>query len=432
MFDEGHQLFDAADDAFSLHLSGRETAELRRWLRGAEDGGRAAPPRLAASAPRTARATTAPSAEALAEALALRPQPAGAGLARPRRRRPRLLGPAESFLALARQQVYARSRDGERRLQLEAAVQPPIPGLLDAAAGSGRRLGQLLTAAARAGCARSQRRLDDEAARLDTTHAAAHRGPVPQHPPPRAPSRSTAGGRCCARSRRSAPPEFVDWLAVERIDGREIDVGLYRHWVDPMRPVRRRWCCAGAWRADHLGDPARRQRRRRCRLGARRRTAPAPATSPAPRCSRRCLAVRLRRAQTRVLVVTDVDRDDVGQVAAAYRELFLAAGGGALGLFTAISRLRAVHEAIARPLERGGLDAVGAARRRARRRHPDRHLPRRGGRLPARHRRGARRHRRARPLAAADRLRPGAVAAANACCTGRAARLSAAAPTTRC
>ena len=32
------------------------------------------------------------------------------------------------------------------------------------------------------------------------------------------------------------PAEFLDWLAVERADGREIDVGLYRHWIDPMRP----------------------------------------------------------------------------------------------------------------------------------------------------------------------------------------------------
>ena len=34
------------------------------------------------------------------------------------------------------------------------------------------------------------------------------------------------------------------------------------------------------------------------------------------------------------------------QLAAAYRELFLAAGGGGLGLFTAISRLRAVHRGL--------------------------------------------------------------------------------------
>jgi ATP-dependent DNA helicase DinG len=44
----------------------------------------------------------------------------------------------------------------------------------------------------------------------------------------------------------------------------------------------------------------------------------------------------------------------MSQVAAAYRELFVASGGGALGLFTAISRLRSVHERIAPPLEELG------------------------------------------------------------------------------
>ena len=40
VFDEGHHVFDAADSAFSAYLSGRETAELRHWVRGAEDGRR--------------------------------------------------------------------------------------------------------------------------------------------------------------------------------------------------------------------------------------------------------------------------------------------------------------------------------------------------------------------------------------------------------
>jgi ATP-dependent DNA helicase DinG len=60
-------------------------------------------------------------------------------------------------------------------------------------------------------------------------------------------------------------------------------------------------------------------------------------------------------ANARAFVVTDVGRDDPRQVAAAMRELFLAAGGGGLGLFTAIRRLRAVHERIAAPLADKGL-----------------------------------------------------------------------------
>ena len=39
VFDEGHHIFDAADGAFAVHLTGAEGAELRRWLRGKETGG---------------------------------------------------------------------------------------------------------------------------------------------------------------------------------------------------------------------------------------------------------------------------------------------------------------------------------------------------------------------------------------------------------
>ena len=54
-------------------------------------------------------------------------------------------------------------------------------------------------------------------------------------------------------------------------------------------------------------------------------------------------------------MVRDVNGGNPDQVAAAYRELFVAAGGGALGLFTAIARLRAAHERLAEPLDDAGL-----------------------------------------------------------------------------
>jgi ATP-dependent DNA helicase DinG len=63
-------------------------------------------------------------------------------------------------------------------------------------------------------------------------------------------------------------------------------------------------------------------------------------------------------ANALALVVTDVGRDDPRQVAAAMRELFLAANGGALGVFTAIRRLRAVHERMAGPLADRGLSLL--------------------------------------------------------------------------
>jgi ATP-dependent DNA helicase DinG len=56
-----------------------------------------------------------------------------------------------------------------------------------------------------------------------------------------------------------------------------------------------------------------------------------------------------------VLLVNDVGRENPAQVAAAFRELFVASGGGALGLFTAIARLRAVHAKLGAPLEAAGI-----------------------------------------------------------------------------
>jgi ATP-dependent DNA helicase DinG len=62
-------------------------------------------------------------------------------------------------------------------------------------------------------------------------------------------------------------------------------------------------------------------------------------------------------AQTRAFVVTDVGTD-IGALAGAYRALFEAAGGGALGLFTAIARLRQVHSRIAPALEAAGIPVL--------------------------------------------------------------------------
>ena len=58
--------------------------------------------------------------------------------------------------------------------------------------------------------------------------------------------------------------------------------------------------------------------------------------------------------QTRVLVVRDLNRD-ADLIAGAYRDLFVAAGGGALGLFTSIRSLRHTHRVIAGSLSEHGL-----------------------------------------------------------------------------
>ena len=151
------------------------------------------------------------------------------------------------------------------------------------------------------------------------------------------------------------PADFVDWFGVERINAVDVDVGYHRHWLDPTQPLAEAVYApahgvlvTSATLRDHIdeGDGSTWTSAEQ-RTGANHHTGTLiEAHHPSP---------FDYYAQTRVLVVGDVNREDVDQVAAAYRELFLASGGGGLGLFTAIHRLRAVHERIAGALEDAGL-----------------------------------------------------------------------------
>jgi ATP-dependent DNA helicase DinG len=59
--------------------------------------------------------------------------------------------------------------------------------------------------------------------------------------------------------------------------------------------------------------------------------------------------------QSRIFIIKDVPRRDADALASAMRELFLAAGGGALGLFTAVRTLRETEARIAQPLADAGI-----------------------------------------------------------------------------
>jgi ATP-dependent DNA helicase DinG len=350
VFDEAHHVFDAADTAFSLRLSGMEAAEMRRWLVGTEDVAvsrrRGLTNRLGDLLDKD------PSAQkALAEiARSARLLPGAGWQTRLACNNP--IGPVEAFLVIVRQQVLARSRDGDPAYTLETDVRPLLPGLLGAAEFAHEQLGRLtqpLTSVITA----LHERLDAEAASLDSS--ARQRIESLARAVQRRAFEPLVGWRAMLQTLSSRPQEaFVDFLAVERSERREIDVGYHRHWLDPMRPFAE----AVLVRAHGV-----------LMTSATLRDTSADGTDGwdlAELMTGTChLPVAIDRlslpspfdyvGRTRVLVVTDVERSDPRQVAAAYRELFLAAGGGALGLFTAISRLRAVHGAIAPALEAVGI-----------------------------------------------------------------------------
>ena len=155
-------------------------------------------------------------------------------------------------------------------------------------------------------------------------------------------------------SRVFPDPDFVDWLAVDRVEGREYDVGLHRRWLDPTRPladlVLRPAHGVVVTSATLTGGP----------VGTGGSWEAAEARSGAIH-----LDAPIHRFQVaspfdypnraEVLIVTDIKRGDLPALAGAYARLIEAAGGGALGLFTAIQRLKAVHARIADRLAREGL-----------------------------------------------------------------------------
>ena len=350
VFDEGHHLFDAADSAFAGHLTGRETAELRRWIIGREGNAR----RRGRGLGERIGDLFGADQEALDVFQGLlgvaRALPATGWPARLSDTRPN--GAAERFLGQVRAQVYARTADTRTPHNLETEPHPLADGVLEAAAGLAAAMGRIAAAMADLRD-RLREKLDQQADDLDSATRirieSACRGLDR-----RGQTQASGWQRMLSDLGKETPEGFADWFGIERIDGRDIDVGMYRHWIDPMRPFAEAIAphahgvvITSATLTDRSGDIEADWRAAERRTGAEHMPAPA-------------LRVQVPSpfdygAQTRVFIVNDVRKDDFDQVAAAYRELFLAARGGALGLFTAVARLKAVHGRIAAPLESAGL-----------------------------------------------------------------------------
>ncbi len=346
IFDEGHHLFDAADAMFAAALTGQETIELRRWVIGPEGKARGRrrglSARLADVASYDADGGTAiEMARIAAEAL-----PGDGWLGRIAENMPS--GPIEKLLGAIRAMVFARDENGdaEAGYGLETEMTSPDPAMVDAVAAAqvamealarpltvlGQRMEALITdppdwldGPARA---RIEGAMASLSWRIDTVRG---------------------WSAMLARANGAVDPDFVDWLAIERVEGREYDIGMHRRWLDPMKPVAEIvlkpahgvLATSATLRSGGDWDNA------EARTGANHldnRAGHFSANSPFDYAN-----------QAEVLIVTDVKRGDMAALARAYASLISASGGGALGLFTAIRRLRSTYARIADRLARDGL-----------------------------------------------------------------------------
>ncbi|WP_338468516.1 ATP-dependent DNA helicase [Novosphingobium sp. ZN18A2] len=350
VFDEGHHVFDAADSTFAAALTGAETIELRRWVIGPEGKSRGRRRGLAARLADVASydedgAKAIANAREAAEAL-----PSEGWLARLQENTPS--GPLEMLLSATRALIYARDESGGQDagygLETEAAqLDGPYVEIAVAAQEALEALRRPLVKLA----LRLEAIVEDPPDWLDGQARARIEG-----------ARGAIGWRTdllagwialLGRLGGSPDPDFVDWLSVDRSDGREWDVGLHRHFLDPMKPfaevvlapahgalMTSATLCDRSAEGEDWESAVARSGVGHLDIAPHLFAAESPFDYA---------------AQAEVLIVTDVPKGDIAALAAAYARLISASHGGALGLFTAIRRLRAVHGRIADRLAREGL-----------------------------------------------------------------------------
>ena len=365
VFDEGHHVFDAADSAFSAVFSGIEGAELRRWLLGAESGNSRARGlrRRLDELVGDQEALKAPLGAALQAARAL---PAPGWSLRLAEDTPELGGleagqanVSEVVLRLVRQQVLARIAATEpgRRASLECDLHPTVDGLTEAAGRLARALARIATPLQTL-AERLAARLDDEAEELDSATRgrieAAVRAVRHRAVEPLLAWQTMLSDLAEPQADPGDRPAFVYFLQLDRREAGDRDAGIHRHWLDPTVPfagllassAHGLLITSATLRDDVEGEPEAAWLAAEARVGAPHLPSPAIRAAVASPFD--------YAAQTRAFVVTDV-ANDISALATAFRTLFLAAGGGGLGLFTAISRLQAVHAKIAPALEAEGI-----------------------------------------------------------------------------
>lgn len=375
VFDEGHHLFDAADSAFGAHLTGYETTELRRWLIGPETQNK----RAGRAKGLRKRIEDLISGEENAEThlnnilIAAQCLPAPGWKKRIADNAPR--GEVEEFLAEIRQQIIARTPKNQTFYTIETDLHPVSPEIARTAIKLQTAL-QKVKKPINALSKTLLKRLDEDAAylekdtrkRIDGIVKGLHRRGELQ-------LSAWINMLDMLTSTEQQPdlenlPQqasgFIDWLELTRVDGKDFDIGMYRHFTDPMKPFSD--CISIHAHGVAVTSATLRASSNNMTATVQENTDGTEETETLDwdyadkitgvpyfkhedgnnsHINHISLPSPFKyEEQTRVIIITDVSRNDGQQVSTAFRELFKASNGSALGIFTAINRLKHVHKVI--------------------------------------------------------------------------------------
>ena len=346
VFDEGHHLFEAADSAYSTALSGQETAELKRWIISDH-----AVKRLRRRGLSQRLVSVLGDAHPLIEHIAIihdaanfLPEP-GWG-ERVHKAMPK--GLVEEFLMAVHRHVLSRVEMPNSPYDLETETRPLSDELLQQIGPLSNAIRDLINKLMTLSSDLA-REIEDDSNELISKRSVLSLIRSLQQ---RCIEPLTGWYNLLLQLTEDAPTDFVDWFAVRRMDGRDVDIGLFRHFIDPMNPFTKMMSqhahgvaiTSATLKSNSLDNDQSWQQAEQRTGGQYIRemhNLPLRVQIPSP---------FDYANQTKVILINDVDSRNNTETSGAFNALFQASGGGALGLFTAIRRLQAVHPYLRRAL----------------------------------------------------------------------------------
>lgn len=371
IFDEGHHLFDAADSAFSAHLTGQEMAELRRWILGPETQSKGRRSGRAKGLQKRLEDLISDNEDA--SDLLQKILRNGHALVAPgwlkRLQDGAPSGPAEEFLSALQKQVIARQQNPNAQYySIETEIFPLAEDIIPYAVKLKTALSSIATPMK--ALARHFISVMDENASLmekDTRRRmdAAVKGLMRRGDMTLNSWMSMLDLLIDNRAPANSTPsltDHVDWFELSRQDGRMVDIGMFRHFIDPMKPfsdylhphlhglaITSATLKANSNITNHQNDIKGDQEGDHWAFADLRMGSSYLNEHNTPQ--RLSLSSPYDyQAQTKIIVVQDINKNDGDAVSTAFRELFLAANGGGLGVFTSIQRLKYVQDKILAPL----------------------------------------------------------------------------------
>lgn len=356
IFDEAHHLFHAADSAFGANLTGLETADLRRWLIGPEEEGRQA--RIGTIRGRGLRkrlegliGEDSPAFNDIGKILLAAKQVLPAPGWRKRVFGDNPVGATEEFLFHLARHVALRSKEPQSPYSIECDIHPTNDQLIEAATKAKQGFKSLRIPLADL-MENLKAMMEDQAEDIDQDTLARMESLIASIERRSTTMLAAWMGMMDCLIDQVRDEKMVDWFEIARIEGKNFDCGYLRRYKNPMeplgeviRPASQGLVLTSATLKAQSGLGEDGWQSTFDQLGTPHLSTLAPETIDLP-------SPFQYGEQSRIFIVTDVDKQNGIAVANAYKALFEATNGGGLGLFTSINRLKQVYQSIHESLER--------------------------------------------------------------------------------